>query len=102
MGLYFSRLYLAPMKIIYLVLKISSNIVNNVVLTLVRNSNCIYCADNVHRLPRWLSGRVRVPVQETQETWVQSLGREDLLKQEMATRSNFLACKILWTEEPDG
>lgn len=46
MGLYFNRLYLTPIKIIYLVLKISSNIVNNVVLTLVTDRNYIYCADN--------------------------------------------------------
>ena len=35
-----------------------------------------------------------------QETWVQSLGREDLLEKEMATHSSILACKIPWTEEP--
>ena len=35
-----------------------------------------------------------------QETWVQSLGREDPLEKEMATHSNVLAWKILWTEEP--
>ena len=29
-----------------------------------------------------------------QETWVQSLGREDLLEQEMATHSSILAWKI--------
>ena len=34
------------------------------------------------------------------ETQVQSLGREDLLEKEMATHSNILAWKILWTEEP--
>ena len=34
------------------------------------------------------------------ETWLQSLGWEDLLKKEMATRSNTLACKIPWLEEP--
>ena len=33
------------------------------------------------------------------ETWVQSLGREDLEK-EMATHSNILAWKIPWMEEP--
>ena len=33
------------------------------------------------------------------ETWVQSLGREDLEK-EMATHSSVLAWKIPWTEEP--
>ena len=34
------------------------------------------------------------------ETWVQSLGREDLLEKEMATHSSSLAWKIPWTEEP--
>ena len=34
------------------------------------------------------------------ETWVQSLGREDLLEKEMATHSSTLAWKILCTEEP--
>ena len=35
-----------------------------------------------------------------QETQVQSLGWEDLLKKEMATYSSILAWKIPWTEEP--
>ena len=35
-----------------------------------------------------------------QETWVQSLGREDLLEKEMATHSSILAWKMPWTEEP--
>ena len=34
------------------------------------------------------------------ETWVQSLGREDLLEKEMATHSSILDWKIPWTEEP--
>ena len=34
------------------------------------------------------------------ETWVQSLGREDLLEKEMATHSGILAWKIPWMEEP--
>jgi len=38
-------------------------------------------------------------MQETQETWVQSLGQEDLLDKEMATNSSILAWKIPWTEE---
>ena len=41
-------------------------------------------------------------MQKTQETWVQSLGREDPLEWEMATRSNILAWKIARTEEPGG
>ena len=34
------------------------------------------------------------------ETWVQSLGWEDLLEKEMATHSSILAWKIPWTQEP--
>ena len=41
-------------------------------------------------------------MQETQETRVQSLGREDPLEEEMATHSSILGWKILWTEEPSG
>ena len=36
------------------------------------------------------------------ETWVRSLGWEDLLEKEMATHSSTLAWKIPWTEEPGG
>ena len=35
------------------------------------------------------------------ETWVKSLGQEDSLEKEMATRSNILTQEIPWTEEPD-
>ena len=41
-------------------------------------------------------------MQETQETWVRSLGQEDLLEEEMATHSSIFACKIPWTEELSG
>ena len=41
-------------------------------------------------------------MQETQETWVQSLGQEDPLENEMAPHSSILVWKILWTEEPGG
>ena len=37
-----------------------------------------------------------------QDTWVQSLGREDLLEKEMTTHSSILAWRISWTEEPGG
>ena len=33
-------------------------------------------------------------MQEMQEMWLQSLGQEDLLEQEMATRSSILAWEI--------
>ena len=41
-------------------------------------------------------------MQETQEMWVQSLGREDPLEKEMATHSSILAWRIPWTEQPRG
>ena len=34
-----------------------------------------------------------------QETWIQSLGREDPLEKEMATHSSILAWRIPWTED---
>ena len=34
------------------------------------------------------------------ETWVLSLGWEDLLEKERATHSSILAWKIPWVEEP--
>ena len=37
-----------------------------------------------------------------QETWVQSLGREDPLEKQMETHSSILAWSISWTEKPDG
>ena len=41
-------------------------------------------------------------MQETQETWVQSLDWEDPLEEEMETHSSVLARKIPWKEEPGG
>jgi len=39
-------------------------------------------------------------MQETQEMWVQSMGQEDPLEEEMTTHSSILAWRIPWTEEP--
>ena len=41
-------------------------------------------------------------MQELQETQVRSLGREDPLKEDVATHSNILVWRIPWTEEPGG
>ena len=38
--------------------------------------------------------------QETQETWVQSLGKENPLEKKIATCSSVFAWKTPWTEEP--
>ena len=39
---------------------------------------------------------------EMQETWVQSLVREDPLEKEMATHSGIIAWRISWSEKPGG
>ena len=41
-------------------------------------------------------------MQETEETWVRSLGGEDPLEEEMATHSGVLAWEITRTEEAGG
>ena len=50
--------------------------------------------DSVVKNPPAIAGDAR--------DWVQFLGWDDPLEQEMATHSNILAWKILWTEEPGG
>ena len=35
-----------------------------------------------------------------QETWAQSLGRQDTLEKEMVTQPNILIWEISWTKEP--
>ena len=51
------------------------------------------------RLPRWLSGKNLLAVQEMQ---VQFLGWEDPMEKEMAIHSSILAWETLWTEELGG
>ena len=41
-----------------------------------------------------------IPMQETQETQVQSLGQEGPQEKETATHSSILAWEVPWTEEP--
>ena len=41
-------------------------------------------------------------MQEKQEAWVQSLGQDDPLEEEMATPYSILAWRIPWTEGPEG
>ena len=41
-------------------------------------------------------------MQEMQVTWVQPLGCEDPLEEEMTTHSSILAWRSPWTEEPGG
>ena len=49
-------------------------------------------------LPRWLSGKwIHLPMQETQEMWVLSLGQENPLEQKVASHSSIFAEIIPWT-----
>ena len=41
---------------------------------------------------------IGMPTQEMQDMWVQSLGLEDPLEEEMETHSSILAWRIPWTE----
>ena len=43
-----------------------------------------------------------LPMQETQEMQVHSLGEEDPLEKGMATHSSILVWEVPWTEEPGG
>ena len=52
--------------------------------------------------PGGTGGKEALPVQETEETQVPSLGQEDPLDESMATRSSILAWEIPWIEEPGG
>ena len=54
-------------------------------------------------LPRWLSSKDSAcQLKETKEMWVQSLGWEDPLEEEMATHSCILAWETPWREESGG
>ena len=41
-------------------------------------------------------------MQETQETWIRYLGKEDPLEDKMTPHSSILASEISWTEETGG
>ena len=41
-------------------------------------------------------------MQETKDTWIQSLGQEDPLEEDKAAYSSILPWRIPWTEEPSG
>ena len=43
---------------------------------------------------------MHLQMQEMQKMWVQSLGGEDPLEEEVTTHSSILGWKIPWTEEP--
>ena len=54
--------------------------------------------------PMWCSGKESACQCRRRKRWgwVQSLGWDDSLEEDMATHSSILAWRILWTEEPGG
>ena len=60
----------------------------------------VKCSVGASQVAQWQ--RIYLPTQETQETWVWSMGQEYPLEEEMATQSSILAWEIPWTKEPFG
>ena len=55
----------------------------------------------LHGLPGGAVGKkIHLPIQETHEMQLRSLGGEDALEEEVVTPSSILAWRIPWTEEP--
>ena len=60
----------------------------------------MYKIDRASQVTQWVENSPAM--QETQETWVQSLGQEDPLEEGTATHFSILAWRISWTVEPGG
>ena len=58
----------------------------------------VYVCMRASLVVQW--SRIHLPMQETQEMQVLSLGREDPSDEEIATYSSIRAWKIPWTEGP--
>ena len=52
------------------------------------------CCAYIYGYSRWLSGEESLPMEETQETQVSSLGWEDPLEEEMANHSSIFAQRL--------
>jgi len=53
-----------------------------------------------NQVAQWV--KIHLPMQETQEMWVRSLGGKDPLEEGMETHSNILSWRFPWTEKPGG
>ena len=67
--------------------------------SLLLRLGCICVLHPPVRLPRCQWERICLPMQETQEMQIGSLGQEDPLEEGVATHSSILAGRIPWTEE---
>ena len=66
-------------------------------VTVSECGSVIWVSCEAAQVAQW--SRIHLPVQEM---WVQFLGGEDPLEEEMAPHSSALAWRIPWTEEPGG
>ena len=64
--------------------------------------NCWFPSVVIYLVPGDASGKEPACQCRRHKTWVQSLGWEDPLEEEMVTRSSILAWRIPWIEEPGG
>jgi len=62
---------------------------------------CMYLVCSLHARASLMAQKVK-NLPAVQETWVQSLGQEDPLNEELETHSSMLAWRLPWTEEPGG
>ena len=58
--------------------------------------------NKLNRFRGFTGGSLMKNLPAMQEMWVQSLGQNDPLEEEMATHLSILAWKISWTGEPGG
>ena len=80
----------------------SLSLLQGIFLTQESTWGLLHCRRILYQL-RYEEAQVvknRLPMQETREMWVWSMGWEDLLEEVMATHFSILAWRILWTEEP--
>ena len=79
----------------------SFSILSKIFVSYMVDTNLLCILSRMHSL-LWTSlvAQMVKRLPTMQETWVQSLGWEDLLEKEMSTHSSILAWKIPWTEEP--
>ena len=71
-------------------------------LLIIFNSCIIFFIRVYHIIWASLVAQMVKNLPAVQETWLWSLGGEDLLKKGMTIPSSTLAWRILWTEEPGG
>ena len=66
------------------------------------HTNYILSLYSIYGFPDGATGKKPTCEYRRHETWVQSLGQEDPLEEEMRTHSSILAWRIPRTEEPGG